>query len=127
MGDSTTRWIAACGLDCEPCPLRKLPFDAEAAATTVSWFKDMGWLKPDEGIAEALERRMYCQGCHGDRTVHWSAECWILSCCVDDRGLVNCSECPDFACTRLEEWAAGNARYTEALARLRTMAGEAGG
>ena len=72
-------------------------------------------------MEQVLERRMYCTGCHGDREVHWSADCWILACCVDERGLANCSECMEFACDRLEEWAGQNDGYRTALARLREM------
>jgi hypothetical protein len=113
--------IAVCGLDCGACDIRLLPTDPQAAERVVSWFRQMGWLQPDEGVAEVLDRRMYCQGCHGDRSVHWSADCWILQCCVDDNGLELCHECPSFACERLKEWAEQNARYTQALQRLQQM------
>ena len=78
----------------------------------------MGWLKEHEGVPEIIERGPYCCGCHGDRTVHRSADCWILQCCVDDKHLSFCYECETFPCSRLVEWAAQNARYTEALGRL---------
>ncbi|NIV38597.1 MAG: DUF3795 domain-containing protein [Anaerolineae bacterium] len=68
-----------------------------------------------------IERKMYCTGCLGDRDTHWSADCWILTCCVDQRGLSNCSECETFACQRLVDWAEQNERYGAALARLRGL------
>jgi hypothetical protein len=113
--------IAACGLDCGECPIRRMPFDEVAAASVIAWFRREGWLKEEEGLAEALERHMYCEGCHGDRSIHWDAECWILHCCVDDKGLDNCSRCDGFPCDRLEDWARKGARYDEALERLRRM------
>jgi hypothetical protein len=64
---------------------------------------------------------MYCKGCHGDRSIHWSSDCWILKCCVDDHGLEHCSECDTFPCDRLVEWSGGNDSYTSALQRLRRM------
>ncbi|MFN2164839.1 MAG: DUF3795 domain-containing protein, partial [Anaerolineae bacterium] len=59
--------------------------------------------------------------CHGDRAAHWSADCWILRCCVDERGLESCAECVEFPCARLLEWAHGDAQYEQALARLQAM------
>jgi len=92
-GSKTTdgQLIAACGLDCGSCEIRLLPTDEKAAREAIDWYRQQGWLKEDEGLAEALARKMYCCGCHGDRSIHWSADCWILHCCVDERGLPHCS------------------------------------
>lgn len=122
MADAMPEMMAACGLDCESCNLRRLVVDQEAAQKVVSWFRGMGWLQADQGLAEILARRMYCQGCHGDRETHWSADCWILACAVDERGLYDCHQCAEFPCGRLTEWAAQNDRYTAALARLKALA-----
>lgn len=111
--------MAVCGLDCGRCEIRLAPTDTQAAKALVDWFRQEGWLASDEGMAEVLERKMYCRGCLGDRSVHWSADCWILACCVDERGLTNCSQCAEFPCRRLEEWATQNAGYGVALERLR--------
>jgi len=83
----------------------------------------MGWLKEGEGVAEAVARNMVCQGCHGDRAKHWSADCWILQCCVDQRGLGHCHECAEFPCVRLVGWSEQNASYGRALERLRQLHG----
>ena len=114
--------MAACGQACESCNLRRLAFDPEAAREVLPWFRERGWLQAEEGLAEALERGMYCRGCHGDRVVHWSADCWILACAVDERGLHDCHECAAFPCQRLAEWAVQNDRYAAALARLKRLA-----
>ncbi len=122
--NAETRWIAACGLDCGGCSIRRLPFDEDAAAECIAWYRRMGWLTPDEGTAEAIERKMYCRGCKGDRSVHWSVnedgdvDCWILVCCVDEKGLEFCSECSEFPCDRLVEWSKGSADYRAAFDRL---------
>jgi len=121
MSPTEERWIAACGLDCEACEIRRVPFDAEAAQAVVAWFRKMGWLQDDQGLTEILTRRMYCQGCHGARGLHWSPDCWILHCCVDDKGLVTCSECATFPCDRLQEWSTGNDGYAKALQRLEQL------
>ncbi len=119
MDDSST--MAACGLECRTCPLRLAPSDPDAARTVVAWFQGQGWLAEGEGMEQVLERRMYCTGCHGARNTHWSADCWILACCVDRRGHDHCAQCEDFPCDRLVEWAQGNEGYAIALARLRDL------
>ena len=115
--------MAVCGLDCAGCDIRKVPTDTAAAQRVLEWFRSMDWLQEGEGVPEIIERRMYCCGCHGDRTLHWSADCWILQCCVDEKGLSFCYECESFPCARLVEWSTQNAGYTKALERLCTLAG----
>ena len=110
--------IAVCGLDCTGCPLLKAATDEAAAQDLVGWFKHEGWIEEQEGAAEIMARGPYCQGCRGDRSIHWSANCWILKCCVDDRGLEFCYECEAFPCQRLTDWAKQNDQYTQALDRL---------
>ncbi len=78
MGETKKGMIAVCGLDCGGCDIRRVPNDPEAAQRVVTWFKQKGWLKEDEGVHEVIERSMYCMGCRGDRLIHWSPECWIL-------------------------------------------------
>jgi len=112
---------AVCGLDCGSCDIRRVPFDAEAAQRVVAWFQKRGWLEEGEGVSQVLQRSMYCKGCHGDRSVHWSPDCWILKCCVDEKGLKYCSECEDFPCERLAERAKESTRYAEGLERLQRM------
>lgn len=114
-------WLAACGLDCGPCEIRLAPLDAAAARVVVDWFRRQGWLGEDEGMAQVLEQKMYCTGCLGSRETHWSADCWILHCCVDERGLHNCAQCPLFPCPRLVDWAGKSEGYAAALARLREL------
>jgi hypothetical protein len=116
-----TELLAACGLDCGSCEIRRAPSDPVAAQVVLDWFRCEGWLAEGEGMAQVLERKMYCTGCLGDRDTHWSADCWILACCVDQRGHRNCSECEAFACARLVEWAGQNEGYAAALARLREL------
>ena len=111
--------MAACGLDCGRCEIRLAPADPQAAEALMAWFRREGWLKPDEGMEQVVERKMYCCGCLGDRSTHWSADCWILACCVDQHGYPDCSECEVFPCERLEAWATQNAAYGRALARLK--------
>jgi hypothetical protein len=111
--------LAACGLDCGSCEIRLAPTDEAAAEVVVAWFRSQGWLAECEGMGQVIERQMYCTGCLGSRETHWSADCWILHCCVDERGHSNCTQCELFPCPRLIDWAGQNESYAAALARLR--------
>jgi hypothetical protein len=111
--------ITPCGLDCSQCAIRQIPIDAKQAKEVIVWFKDMGWLKQEEGIKEAIEKKMYCKGCRSDRTdVHWTPDCFILECCIDKKGLEFCYECNEFPCKRLLEWSEQGSRYKNALKNL---------
>ncbi len=118
-------WTAACGLDCESCDIRRLPFDEAAAEACVRWYREMGWLTSEEGVAEALERNMTCNGCKGDRSVHWSVSddlmCWIVNLASIGVATTFCSQCEGFPCARLTEWATKNDGYAAAFALLQTM------
>lgn len=116
--------MAACGLLCEPCHIRRMPFDDEAAEVTLKWYREMGWLGADEGVEAAIDKKMYCTGCHGDREVHWSSDCWILKCCVDEKDLRYCYECSDFPCPKLVEWSTQSDKYREAFDRLSSLRSE---
>jgi hypothetical protein len=85
--------MAVCGLDCGTCDIRRAPTDPEAARVVVAWFQEKEWLEEDEGIAEVIEREMYCTGCRGDRSTHWSPDCPLLRCCVDEKHLEHCAQC----------------------------------
>ena len=110
--------IACCGIDCTACDMRAAVNDEELRRGIAKLFSDN--LKKDIPLSS-----IGCTWCRGKREGHRSEDCWILKCCMDDKKLKHCSECPDFACTKLEEWARQSERYTQALARLRRMhAGE---
>lgn len=125
MAQSDAEMLAACGLDCDPCPIRRVPFDAEAAEKMVAWFRQMSWLEEAEDVAEAVERGMYCNGCQGDRSVHWSDNCEILLCCVDEKHQQHCGECQELmSCDKLEAFASGgDTHHKEAVDRLRERFG----
>ena len=118
MGDFEKRLVGVCGLNCGDCEIRRVPNDPQAAERVAAWFKEKGWLKENEGVAELVERSPYCMGCGGNRSVHWSSNCWILKCCVDEKGLEFCHECDLFPCEQLSNWAKGSPRYARALERL---------
>jgi hypothetical protein len=125
MAQVEAEMLAACGLDCGPCPIRQIPLDAEAAEGAIAWFKQRGWLEESEGVTEAIERKMYCKGCQGDRSVHWSDNCKILLCCVDEKHQQHCGQCLELmSCDKLESFASdGHAHHKEAVERLRQRFG----
>lgn len=106
--------IAACGLDCGECGIFKATNDVERAQRIVDWFKK-------ERDEEVKIEDIYCLSCRGDRTRHWSPDCWILKCCVDQRGLDFCFECEDFPCEKLSEWAQESEDYGRALKQLEEL------
>ena len=123
--DSMPKMIAVCGIDCEACPLYRASFDPEAAQSLVGWFRGEGWLPAKGGAREIMEGAPYCLGCRSDRTKHWSANCGLLTCCVDEKGLDSCHECDAFACEQLTAWAQKAPKYARALERLQAMRDEA--
>jgi hypothetical protein len=104
--------VAVCGLVCEECDIRQAPSDTKLAQEIADWFRTSRGKEVDPGSIR-------CEGCRGPRENHWSPDCWILKCCVDERGLESCGACPDFPCQALEEWAATSAKYGDALERLK--------
>ena len=108
------KMIAVCGLICTGCDIMEATNNPEIAKGIANWFKNE--LKED-----VKPEDITCAGCKGDRDIHWSADCWILKCCVDDKGLEFCSECGDFPCDKLVDWSKENGRYAEALDRLNEM------
>lgn len=114
MSENGSTEIAACGLVCTGCDMMVAPDDPELAKKIAEWFKK----ELDEDVKP---EDIHCSGCHGDREKHWSPDCWILLCCVDEKGLDNCSECEGFACEKLTEWALQNDGYGAALERLKSM------
>jgi hypothetical protein len=120
MNGPDIQMIAACGLECGPCPIRRASVgDRGAAESLVGWWRSMGWLEEGEGVQAVLARAPLCLGCHGDRDSHWAATCWILACAVDQRGQHTCAECAEFPCERLLQWSQENDNYAAALQRLR--------
>ena len=107
----------ACGINCGNCDIRLATDNREIAERLAKGFSEKGI------IPDATPEMFRCGGCHGDRSMHWSANCWILQCCVDDKSYQYCNQCSDFVCDGLEEWSQENERYAKALNRLREMQG----
>ena len=106
--------MGACGLTCEGCEMMMASNDSELAGKIADWFKR-------ELNEDVRPEDIHCDGCHGDRGMHWSPDCWILLCCVDEKNLDDCSGCEGFPCEKLVEWAGQNERYGEALHQLKLL------
>lgn len=106
--------IAACGLDCSQCEIFKADNDPEIAQGVADWFKKEKNI--DIEVAD-----IHCDGCRGKRIEHWSPDCWILKCCVDEKKLENCSSCDEFPCEKLVQWSQETKDYGKALDRLKEM------
>jgi len=108
------KMIAVCGLVCDTCDIRKAKNDPKLAKEIADWFKK-------ELNKEVKIEDIHCSWCKGDRENHWSPDCWILECCVDNKGLEFCYECEEFPCKKLKDWAKESEVYTKALNRLKEM------
>jgi hypothetical protein len=113
--------IAACGIDCSTCPFPHIHESLENAQKWVGQFREWKVIKQDEGAEEIMSKGPFCMGCRGDRSRHWSANCQILKCCVDEKGLNNCSQCGEFPCEKLVEWSRKRPQHARALARLKKL------
>lgn len=106
-----------CGLDCSTCNLRDAAANPEKQRQFACWFREH--LK-----IEVEPESVRCCGCRGQRAEHWSPDCWILNCCVDYHGRKFCSDCPEFPCRQLRDWAAQGPRFAAAFEWLCTRRAE---
>ena len=99
-------WLTPCGLDCSKCSIH-LRTEQELDY----WRKQN--IDPE---------KIRCDGCRADRSAHhWSPECQILQCCVYERKLEFCAQCPDFPCKVLDKWGQEHEHHAKAVKRLATM------
>ena len=113
--------MGACGLDCAACEIYRAAFDRDAARALAEWLKSIGRIGEDQSADDVMKQAPYCMGCHGSREAHWSDDCFILKCCVDDKKLDHCGQCREFVCQRLYSWSKTDTQYIKALAKLKTL------
>lgn len=106
--------ISPCGLDCSACDIFLARENREIAGNITQWIKEN--YDPD-----CTADMIHCAGCPGDRNDHWTPDCWILKCCVDEHELRYCFSCVEFPCEKLSDWAKQCAKYEAALSRLIDM------
>lgn len=82
-------WLTPCGLDCGQCTIHRRTKE------------ELDYWRKKKVDPEKIR----CDGCRSDRTGrHWSPDCKILHCCVYQRNLEFCAQCPDFPCPMIAEW-----------------------
>ena len=106
--------IAPCGLDCSKCLIYRAKDEPEAMKDVLDWYRN-------ERKIDMSPEQVVCEGCLGDRAKHWSADCDILRCSVDDHKVNSCSDCGEFPCERLEKFTERGPKYSKALKKLREM------
>jgi hypothetical protein len=114
MNGSCGEMLAPCGIDCSVCNIYRAQSDPQILQRLLAWFRD-------ERKKELKPEQIRCGGCLGDRAIHWSGDCAILKCAVDQHGLKSCSECGEFPCEKLTSWAGKGEKYANALQRLRVL------
>ena len=89
--------IAACGLDCAQCEAYQATQANDLLAleaVAVKWSKEYN-------ASGLTADNVQCDGCMtAGRKVGHCSECKIRLCAIE-RGLANCSACPDYACEQL--------------------------
>lgn len=113
------QYIAPCGMDCEKCDIRLMPFNDEAAKKVIPWCRFQGWISQNEGLSEMMEKNMYCVGCRNRQKTQWNEECSIYHCCVEEKNLEFCSDCSLFICPDLEQWGKLKESNRQSLERLK--------
>jgi hypothetical protein len=102
---------APCGLDCARCVIHIAASDPkEAEKLAFEW--------QHSGHPQARPDWFRCQGCTADPALRWSPDCPIAACCLETKGLTLCSQCDDFPCPQLQQWAAPFDHHRAALATL---------
>lgn len=103
--------MGRCGLMCDLCPayIGTQEGDQELLEeTALTWSREFGY--------SHTAKEILCDGClpADGRQSRYCQECRIRVCAVE-RGLESCGDCPEYACTRLEEFFAMAPEAREAL------------
>jgi len=107
--------IAACGMDCVVCPIRRAANDRDFAEKLAE-----DWRK--NGFPKAEADWFKCQGCHGLKSLVWTEDCKMRKCCIEEKKLKNCSYCEKFPCELIIEFKNdGNPNHKAAVERLRDI------
>jgi len=94
-----TRIIGVCGITCTECPayIATQNDDDELRVKTAKEWSQMFH-------ADIKPENINCDGCNTEgKKIQHCNECEIRLCGID-KGLMNCSQCGDYACSKLEEF-----------------------
>jgi hypothetical protein len=104
MNDRTR--FAVCGIDCMTCSIH---------------------LRTEEELEYQKSKnrdpaKVACDGCRSDRnSCHWGKDCPLLNCCLYERGLEFCGECPDFPCDEVRRWAGEWEHHKIAVEKMKEL------
>ena len=92
------KWvISVCGLNCAKCDIYLAYHgDEKLMHEIIEWFKK----ERNENLGP---QQIKCEGCRGPRDAHWSSDCRMMQCAVE-RGHDYCFQCPDFPCSKANEF-----------------------
>lgn len=95
LNENDEKLIGACGINCATCDihLAHVKGDVEEQRKIVKAIFGED--------TEVAPEQITCDGCGGRLDVHWSPDCRMMQ-CVHDKGLLACSQCPEFPCPDLE-------------------------
>jgi len=88
--------ISCCGMRCDLCLAFQPNIDSHPENREIisdGWHKYFGFCIPPEHI--------HCMGCFTGGEATLDNECAVHP-CVSSRGLVNCAQCEDYICKKLE-------------------------
>lgn len=89
--------LSRCGYRCDLCLAYRPNVEANPSNQQIlsdGWHRYFGFRMPAENII--------CDGCTADRPRLIDKTCPVRP-CVIERGLTNCSECPDYVCDKLAD------------------------
>ena len=107
--------IAACGMDCDACPILRAANDRNYAEKLAEDWRKNGYPKAEADWFK-------CQGCHGPKSLVWTEYCKIRKCCIEEKKLENCSSCKEFPCKLITKFENdGNSNHKFAVERLKNF------
>jgi len=114
--ESPDKWaVSVCGLNCIKCDIYQAGHGNEKLRNEViEWFKRerKRILRPEQ---------IRCEGCRGPLDAHWSDDCKMMH-CAKKKGFQYCSECEDFPCTTVNDFASdGVAHHRRTVENAKRM------
>jgi hypothetical protein len=109
MTGKSRRWyLGVCGLDCGQCTIH------------LRTKEELDFWKAQNADLDKVR----CDGCRSERREgrHWSCDCKLVACCIDQKGFEFCAQCADLdTCVLVKEFVEPYEHHREAVARLMEM------
>ncbi len=94
---------AYCGLPCDTCPIHLATLEPDARVRAAMRAEIARLCTAEYGMPMPPEAVDDCDGCRaGGRLFPGCRQCPIRPCAAA-RGLQTCADCPDYACTQLQQ------------------------